>query len=224
MQATINSPTKYQNAEQTKGRQRPLSKKNKFTREEDEKLKSLIEEFGTQEWAKIAALIPGRTSRQCRDRWSNYIDPKISTKPWTSTEDMELLKRYAEIGSHWRILANCFPGRSINNVRNRVVKLMKQTQDYCSDPSLLGSPCQQPYTYPTQQAIVQSSPEEETQKSYIPLEAQKEKNDESISQNSSPLADFTPFSNYFFDIFGNQSSPDLHTSFFDENSFHLLFE
>lgn len=225
MKQTSNFRMKFQNAGQEKERQRPLTKKNKFTPDEDKRLKLLVGEYGTSEWGKIASLIPGRTSRQCRDRWSNYIDPKISMKPWTPLEDMQLIKRYMEIGPHWRIVANCFPGRSINNVRNRVVKLLKQTQEFCNDPSLLGIHSQQALVYPTQQIVMQSSPEEQNQQTAKSVNEQKEKSAELISYNSSPLAsDSYQFSDCFFDIFGSQSAPEYDTSLVNDSSFRLLFE
>ena len=108
-----------------KQRTRQTSTKSKFTPEEDEALRKIVNEIGFNDWPKVASLMPGRSGRQCRDRWTNYIDPTLTQNPWTKADDIQLLKRYHEIGAHWRVLANCFPGRSINGVRNRVIKLIK---------------------------------------------------------------------------------------------------
>ena len=195
-------------------RKRPLTKKFKFTAEEDVKLKKLVDEYG-KEWTKIASLLPGRTGRQCRDRWANYIDPSISTKPWSQDEDSRLLQKYAETGAHWRVIANCFPGRSINNVRNRCVKLLKMGQGQTSDsffssppPSPLGSTTQKttiPETNsrPTQESIVQAS-------NLISLEDQ--------------TYDLDQFSSKLFDIFGEQQEEQLHSAFYDGVSIQMLFQ
>ena len=39
--------------------------------EEDGRLRSLVKEHGTQQWAKIAQNMPGRNGKQCRERWHN---------------------------------------------------------------------------------------------------------------------------------------------------------
>ena len=61
--------------EQTKNENQKTSKKQKFTLYEDELLKRIVFRFGPKNWKLIASMIPGRTSRQCRDRYSNYLAP-----------------------------------------------------------------------------------------------------------------------------------------------------
>jgi protein involved in temperature-dependent protein secretion len=48
---------------QTNGRTR------KWTEDEDSKLKDAVQTHGGKDWAAITALVPGRTRRQCWDRW-----------------------------------------------------------------------------------------------------------------------------------------------------------
>jgi hypothetical protein len=42
----------------------------KWTKEEDSTLKDAAEKHNGKNWAPIAALVPGRTTRQCRDKWT----------------------------------------------------------------------------------------------------------------------------------------------------------
>lgn len=44
-------------------------KRKKFSPEEDEQLKKLVEKMGSKKWGNIAKFMPGRTGRQCRDRY-----------------------------------------------------------------------------------------------------------------------------------------------------------
>lgn len=44
--------------------------------DEDELLKELVAE-GRKNWGQVATRIPGRTSKQCRERWYNHLDPSI---------------------------------------------------------------------------------------------------------------------------------------------------
>ncbi|RHY98681.1 hypothetical protein DYB26_010550 [Aphanomyces astaci] len=51
--------------------------------DEDDVLRQLVAE-GRKNWGQVAARIPGRTSKQCRERWYNHLDPNIirgSTTP-----------------------------------------------------------------------------------------------------------------------------------------------
>jgi hypothetical protein len=45
----------------------------KFIPEEDELLKRLVIEYGTNDWERIAAFFPDRNVRQCRERWTHYL-------------------------------------------------------------------------------------------------------------------------------------------------------
>lgn len=93
--------------------------KIKFTKEEDEQLTRIIQEHGTQDWELISSEMKNRTARQCRERWINYISPGLSNAPWTMEEDKKLDELYAEFGSRWHKIAEYFPNRSGNCVRNR---------------------------------------------------------------------------------------------------------
>ena len=197
-------------------RKRPLTKKFKFTAEEDKKLKELVDQYG-REWSKIASMLPGRTGRQCRDRWANYVDPNISTKPWTQQDDNLLLQKYNEIGAHWRVLANCFPSRSINNVRNRVVKLLKQGHSPQSEPSINTSPI------PSEQVYYNIQPAE-TPKELTPKTTEKPikiTNNVTLEDQS---YDLDGFSTKLFDIFGEQQQEQIHSNFYDDINIQFLFQ
>ena len=195
-------------------RQRPLTTKSKFTPEEDELLKKLVEEFGTLEWSKIASHLPGRTGRQCRDRWSNYIDPHINLAPWTKQEDADLLKKYHEIGAHWRILANCFPGRSINGVRNRVVKLTKSDVNEHKKKTKKTTRISR---YESEESESSSSPQDtrSSQNSYSP-ELEEINMDEQV--------DFGEFLTNIFDVFGQTPDATFQTAVEEDPVYQLMFQ
>jgi hypothetical protein len=50
------------------------AKKGKWTPEEDAKLTAAVKEHG-KHWVAAAAMVPGRTSDQCRKRWVQTLDP-----------------------------------------------------------------------------------------------------------------------------------------------------
>lgn len=41
-------------------------------------------------WSGVAESLPGRTGRQVRDRWNNYLNPVINHKPFTREDDIKL--------------------------------------------------------------------------------------------------------------------------------------
>jgi myb proto-oncogene protein len=58
---------------------RAYERTGKWTADEDIKLKDAKLTHGGKDWAVIAALVPGRTKRQCSNRWKKSIDPNRST-------------------------------------------------------------------------------------------------------------------------------------------------
>jgi hypothetical protein len=82
--------------------------------------------FGVNDWHQVARMVPGRSARQCRERWNNCLDPNLSRNEWTPSKDDLLMQRYAQHGPHWILLAQFFPGRSKNSIRNRYLQLSKR--------------------------------------------------------------------------------------------------
>lgn len=93
--------------------------RRKFTYVEDETLKYLIFEIGLQNWVKIAEYMPGRTAKQCRDRFCNYLSEPHRLGPWEKEEDDILLSILSMIGPKWVEISKHIPGRSGNDVKNR---------------------------------------------------------------------------------------------------------
>lgn len=93
--------------------------RRKFTPEEDHQLKKLIAKYGAKKWNQIALAMPGRSGRQCRDRFANYLNPTLTNGEWSKSEDILLEQKVAQFGQHWNVIAKYFKGRSPNNVKNR---------------------------------------------------------------------------------------------------------
>jgi hypothetical protein len=101
--------------------------KIKFTPEEDDTLRDLVQRFGPSDWRNISRHHGTRNARQCRERWQNYLDPRVSHPiDWSPEDDARLEVLYGEIGPRWGTLASYFPTRSTNNVKNRFVTLQRQ--------------------------------------------------------------------------------------------------
>jgi hypothetical protein len=89
-----------------------------FSNSEDERIRRLVTKHGDQDWTHIAENVPGRSARQCRERWSSYLAPHVINGPWSATEDRLLLDKIDEIGHQWKKLELYFPGRSNINIKN----------------------------------------------------------------------------------------------------------
>jgi hypothetical protein len=101
-------------------RDRSVRKPRKlFTSEEDENLIKVVEQFGLNSWAMVAEQLPGRTSRQCKERYFTYLCPSVKKSPWTEEEDRLLCDKVAELGQRWSDIAKFFDGRTANSVKNR---------------------------------------------------------------------------------------------------------
>lgn len=69
---------------------RPDLKRGPWTPEEDAVLRRLVAEAGGQgsvRWSIVAASLPGRLGKQCRERWINACAPGIRLDAWTEEED-----------------------------------------------------------------------------------------------------------------------------------------
>ena len=90
-----------------------------FTPEEDQLLLSLVEKYGQNSWTDIAEKIPGRSSRQCKERYLTYLCPTVNHSPWTEDEDVLLLQKVHEMGKRWSDMSKFFNGRTANAIKNR---------------------------------------------------------------------------------------------------------
>ena len=97
----------------------PQVTRKKFSQEEDQQLLELVKIYGPKGWRRISESMPGRTAKQCRDRYCDYLNPEFFNGQWTDAEDALLQQLFAEYGPQWTKIAKAFANRNANSVRNR---------------------------------------------------------------------------------------------------------
>ncbi|XP_035981411.1 myb-related protein A isoform X1 [Fundulus heteroclitus] len=103
-----------------KSKDKKLLCKVKWSRDEDEKLKKLVEQHGTESWKSIAALFPGRTDGQCQHRWQKVLNPELVKGPWTKEEDQKVIDLVHKYGpKRWSVIAKHLQGRIGKQCRER---------------------------------------------------------------------------------------------------------
>ncbi|OHT06950.1 Myb-like DNA-binding domain containing protein [Tritrichomonas foetus] len=114
--------------------------KPKFTISEDQRLGQLVDKYGKKSWVTISRKMSNKSPKQCRERYENYVNPKITNSEWTEDEERLLLQKYSEIGPHWVNLAKFFKSRSVNNIRNRWLMLKRRKDVTITTPIIYCKP------------------------------------------------------------------------------------
>jgi hypothetical protein len=97
----------------------------RWTADEDNQLKNAIQRHGSNNWATIAALVPGRTKKQCSNRWHNNLDSSVdrtslATGKWTADEVEHLKDAVQRHGTNnWTTIAALVPGRTKRQCSSR---------------------------------------------------------------------------------------------------------
>mmetsp|Transcript_35965 Transcript_35965/g.36649 ORF Transcript_35965/g.36649 Transcript_35965/m.36649 type:complete len:530 (+) Transcript_35965:156-1745(+) len=89
---------------------RPSIIKGYWTPEEDAALLSLMTN-NFSSWKEVSKQIVGRSTKQCRERWSEYLDPSLDHGPFTPEEDAIITREQAVLGNKWKAIAERLGGR-----------------------------------------------------------------------------------------------------------------
>lgn len=100
--------------------------KGPWTYEEDRKLLKWIQLEGPKKWSICAETIPGRTGKQCRERWFNALNPQVKKGEWTIEEDYKIYLLYSQYGGKWSKIALNFPNRTENSIKNRFYSSLRK--------------------------------------------------------------------------------------------------
>ncbi|KAD5507933.1 hypothetical protein E3N88_15636 [Mikania micrantha] len=103
--------------------------KGPWSKEEDEVIVRLVEQYGAKKWSTIAQHLPGRIGKQCRERWHNHLNPNINKDAWSQEEEIALIHAHQVYGNKWAELTKFLPGRSDNAIKNHWNSSVKKKLD-----------------------------------------------------------------------------------------------
>ena len=67
-----------------------------------------------------------KSSKQCRERWIQQLNPSLSKEKWSTEENQRLLDLYGRIGNHWKDISTHFKGRTDNATKNQFFSLIRK--------------------------------------------------------------------------------------------------
>lgn len=98
--------------------------KGAWSLEEDKQLIKLYNRFG-RKWVTISKHMPQRTDGQIRDRYVNYLDPKIKKTKFSKEEDATILKWYKIYKHSWVEIAKKVEGRTCGVIKKRFYSTLR---------------------------------------------------------------------------------------------------
>ncbi|KAL8746765.1 MAG: hypothetical protein Q9184_007698, partial [Pyrenodesmia sp. 2 TL-2023] len=117
----------------------PVVKGGVWTNIEDEILKASVSKYGLNQWARVSSLLARKTPKQCKARWSEWLDPGIRKIEWSKEEDEKLLHLAKLMPTQWRTIAPIV-GRTATQCLERYQKLLDEAEARENDELGLGGP------------------------------------------------------------------------------------
>jgi hypothetical protein len=107
-------------------------RKSKWTKEEDDYLKEVVEwcRFGSYiPWAKVTYFMTGRSKAQVFNHWAYSLNPLIKKGRFTKEEDILMVAAVRRHGTDFARVARFLPGRTSTQVRDRYKSVLKQQRN-----------------------------------------------------------------------------------------------
>ncbi|CAH1453214.1 unnamed protein product [Lactuca virosa] len=177
--------------------------KGPWSKEEDEVIVRLVEQYGAKKWSTIAQHLPGRIGKQCRERWHNHLNPNINKEAWSQEEEIALIHAHQVYGNKWAELTKYLPGRSDNAIKNHWNSSVKKKLDSYLASGLLPQSSQglPPVTRTNQSSASTSWPQQQQQ---------QHSGDESIRKETEDISECSQMSIVMYPQ--NESQPPENSS------------
>lgn len=107
-------------------------KGGQWTNVEDQILKAAVSKYGLTQWARVASLLPKKTAKQAKARWTEYLNPNIKRDEWSLEEDEQLLRLAKLMPNQWRSISPVM-GRTPAQCVERYQQLLDRTMGLNQD-------------------------------------------------------------------------------------------
>lgn len=104
--------------------------KGAWSKEENQMLEAAVFQLGPTKWYNVASRVPGRSAKQCRERWHNHLNPEINKGRWQPEEDSFIKEAFLLVGPSWATIALALPHRTDSSVKNRFHSYIKRSMLY----------------------------------------------------------------------------------------------
>lgn len=92
----------------------------RWTTHEDQIIRNWVHRRGTCDWGKCALNLQRRDGKQCRERWTNVLNPQILKGKWSRFEQKQIFWGLQKHWTCWREISFNLEGRTPNAVKNYV--------------------------------------------------------------------------------------------------------
>ena len=109
-------------------------KRKQWSPEEDAAITAIVSAALSNSWTDVSHLLRreqplrGRTTKQCRERWHNHLDPQVHKDAWTQGEEVKMFELHAVHGNSWSEISKHLPGRTDNSVKNHFYSSLRKSQ------------------------------------------------------------------------------------------------
>lgn len=103
-------------------------------------MKAAVMKYGKNQWARIASLLHKKSSKQCKARWYEWLDPSIKKTEWSREEEEKLLHLAKLMPCQWRTIAPIVgrtPAQCLEHYDMLLTKAQQKEGDDMDDPRKL---------------------------------------------------------------------------------------